>query len=315
MPQQSQRWEQAPPLGRQHWGTKNPPQPETSSQVVGSSWQHCAAAAQVAWSARQIWQAPSKQTSPASQLSVCSGGHAAASPGQVAGKVATPSVQVAARHWTVLGWNPSAGHPAEVPVQNSATSQTPAAARHSTVDGWNASSGHSAPLPVQNSATSHGPAAGRHSTVAGWRRSSGHWAEEPEQNSAISQGPAAARHSTVFGWKPFGGQVGATPSQRAGRSQGPLAARQTVPAAAGATPQTPATQTGLAAQASTPGSRGQPWSQAPQCSRLVWGSTHSPSQQVPPAHAAPSASSAQKPEPHVWQTPSQAVSQQTPWAQ
>ncbi len=63
--------------------------------------------------------------------------------------------------------NPSAGHAAAEPVQDSATSQMPAEARQTSVDGWKPSAGQSAPEPVQDSATSQGPADVRHVIVEG----------------------------------------------------------------------------------------------------------------------------------------------------
>ena len=61
-----------------------------------------------------------------------------------------------------------------------------------------ASAGHAADDPVQDSATSHTPAAPRHCVVAGAKTSVGQSFAVPSQNSATSQAPAEARHCAVL---------------------------------------------------------------------------------------------------------------------
>jgi hypothetical protein len=82
-------------------------------------------------------------------------------PGQTAARVATPSTQVAERHSTVVGKNPSLGQEAEVPEHDSAASHSPAAGRHATVAMAKASAGQPSEVPSQTSGRSQGPAAER----------------------------------------------------------------------------------------------------------------------------------------------------------
>lgn len=107
--------------------------------------------------------------------------------------------------------------------------------------------------------------------------------------------------------------------QNSGRSQSPAAGRQSVPAGRRVKAQAPASQTGVPSQLPGRGATRQAASHAPQCSRLLLVSTHSPSQQTPPAQTLPSGISVQTPSVpgrlQAWQAPAQAAMQQTPWAQ
>jgi hypothetical protein len=97
-------------------------------------------------------------------------------------------------HDVPFGWNESAGHDADEPVQFSATSHCPAAARHVTEFGAKASAGQLGLEPLHDSDMSQTPAAERQTVPDGRTESAGHVELVPSQLSATSQTPAAARH-------------------------------------------------------------------------------------------------------------------------
>src|SRR5882672_8686495 len=100
---------------------------------------------------------------------------------------------------------PSAGQPALLPVQFSATSQSLAEARQMVVGEAKVSAGQPLFTPSQLSSTSQGPAEARQTAVL--FASAGQAALEPVQVSAGSQTPADGRQTVVLDLKPLSTQM------------------------------------------------------------------------------------------------------------
>jgi hypothetical protein len=158
------------------------------------------------------------------QSCVCTAGHAALLPVQLAASVAIAAVQLGARHSVAPSLNPSVGHALLTPSQDSARSHAPAGARQPVPAGC-FTSPQTVLMPLQVSATSLGPAAALHVTPA---KPAGCWHAllEPLHTSRLHALPSSV-HPVPFGFFMSAGHVSATPSHVSSWSHSAAAARQT----------------------------------------------------------------------------------------
>jgi len=146
-----------------------------------------------------------------------------------AGQLPDVPVQLSAKsHWPVEGRHavvadlkPSTQVPD--PLQESVPSQAPPfdVPTQAVVDGWNPSAGHAPDEPVQLSATSHDPAAVRQVVVADLKPST--QVPDPLQESVPSQSPPfeVPTQAVVDGWNPSAGHAPELPVQLSETSHWP----------------------------------------------------------------------------------------------
>jgi len=166
---------------------------------------------------------------------VCSGGQVGPLPGQLADRVTTPAVQLAARQVNVSSWYPLGGQLGLLPEQTSCTSHPPAAAGRQTVPVPAKPSVGQVLPPLHVSATSHPPLVAVRQTVPlATLASAGQAALPPLHVSGRSQSPAALRHVVPLR-KPSTGHEVDDPLQVSTASQTPAEPRHWVPAGAACT--------------------------------------------------------------------------------
>lgn len=156
---------------------------------------------------------------------VCVAGHVGPVPGHFARSVATPPVQLAARHVSVVGAYPSTGQSLP-PLQFSATSQFPFCTRHTVELGFFTSAGHVNDAPVQTSSASQNPTAARH-TVPAFPAGCAH---TPLLHTSSEQTFVSAVQPVPLLLKTSVGQVVDVPLHVSATSHSPAAARHSVPA-------------------------------------------------------------------------------------
>jgi len=161
---------------------------------------------------------------------VTGSGQAALLPGQLAASVATSLLQLAARHCTLFGLNPSAGQLLFAPSQNSAWSHAPTTDRHWKLLCFLTSAGQLTDAPVHFSSASQTPTAARQTTPEFPAACMHAGVVVLPLHRSVVQTLLSSEHGVLAGLTTLVGQVEAVPVHFSSLSHSLAAALHTIPA-------------------------------------------------------------------------------------